>query len=621
LQKVLPQAPALPDSDTDGSEVVIITDSDSVSGPQKNGETRVEIAKKRPAEKEHVFSPKVPRLGNATMKWEASSDLSMTHFDTFPHSVDRQWRKISEDPDGTIKMKQPEHKQNSRPPDKTCIKTTPSESEVFVVIPECEEISALDNSINTSSRSGTVVARAHESKFVSPSSDVTNSKCDSVIRTVKNELHSMVDPVSLPSEVSERSETGSASRDSVHSSPSSFIITTAAKKRMDSKSSCIKRNYGTEPVPAILTDYKTTTSNQTIESETEIPTHSRTVSQTVNTAMDSVPFRVTECESKGRDTALEHNVKGTVDDHCEDGVFISRYSPVIKKEIASLDNNLQVTPAVSNCGLNKKGSEYSLEPVLHKELNSKELSGSDTKNASRSSNEKQRSEGSKSLCFDLKGLATDSVEHTSGISASVSACTSSTTDTKSGMCIDTGDKVIPEASVKTEKDGVVFSFHGKNKSKGSFSNNGTIGSKELSAAQKCHSEETSVWSKGSEKKSEKVSVSLRGIPSGNRKVKAESFRNTVSKVESTKHLEKHTKKKPKVAEQSLDGSCKSSASLVSKESSIVYGKQSKSHVVTVDDKIGTNAKSYLLKNIPSPAVNSINSSHGDGDGGGGAEEK
>ncbi|PNF31614.1 hypothetical protein B7P43_G17187 [Cryptotermes secundus] len=374
FQKILP--PTLPDSDTDGGEVVIITDSDSKSGPQKNGDSQVAIAKKRHAEEEHVFSPKVPRLGNATMKWEASSDLSMTHFVTFPHSVDRQWKQISEDPDDTKKVKQPEHKQNPRPPDKTCIKITPSESEEFVVIPEYEEI-ALNNSINTLSRSETVVARAHEPKFVSPISDAPKSKCDSVIRTFKNELQSMVDPVPLPSEVIERSETG---------------------------------------------------------------------------------------------------------------------------------------------------------------------------------------------------------------------------------------------SVKNEKDGVVFSFHGKNKSRGSNSNNGTIGSRELSAAQKCHSEETSVQNKVSEKKSEKVSVSLQGIPSGNKIVKVEPFRNASSKVESTKHSEKHTKKKLKVAEQSLDGSCKSSASLVSRESSIIYCKQNELHM-TRDDKIGTNTKSDLLKNNPSPAVSSTIIRHGGGGGG------
>jgi hypothetical protein len=574
----------LPDSDSD--EVTIVTDVDSGSGPQKNGVAQVKIIKKRTAEVEHVISPKVPRLGNATMDLEASSDLYMTHFDAFSHSVDRRWEKISEDLDDTINVKKSECKQNSRC-DKVCIKTTTSESGVIDIIPKSSKISELD-----SSRPGTVIARAHESKSVSPSTDATNSECDSVMRTIKNELQSRVDPVSLPSEVSEKSESGSASSDSVHSNPSSFIIATVEKGRLDSKLSCIEKKYDTQLVPAILTDYKTTTSNQTIETESKIPSYSRTHFETINTTIASAP---------------EHSVKGTVGDH---------YPPVIKKEVASLDKNLKVIPAVSNCGSN--GSEYILGPVLLKELNNKELSGVDTKNGPECSNMKQRSVGSKSSCFDLKGLPLDSAKHISEVSGSASAYISSATATKSGMCIATNDKVIPEASVNIEKDGVDFSYCEKNKSRGSNFSNETSGSKELSAVQKCRSEETSVQIEGSEKESEKVLLSQWVMPSGNQKVKAGSLINIVSKDESTKHLKERTEEKLKFTEKSVGGSCKSSASLVSQESSTVCCKQSKSHILSRDDKIGTNTKSDFLKDTPS--VNSIVSSHG-GDSGVGEEKE
>lgn len=565
----------MPDSDSD--EVIILTDLDSGSRPQKNGEAQVKITKKRTTEVEHVFSRKVPRLENATMDLEASSDLCMTHFDNFPHSVDRQWEKISEDLDDTINVKKSECKQNSRCA-KVCIKTAPSDSGVIDVIPKSAEISELDNS-----RPGSVKARAHEPKFVCPSPDTTNSESGSLIITVKKELQSKVDHVSLPLEVSEGSETGSASSDSVHSTSSSFIIATVEKGRLDSKLSCIGKKLGTELVPAILTDYKTT-SNQTIETESKIPSCSRTHLETINTTIASAP---------------EHSVKGTIGDH---------YPPVIKKEIGSVNKNLKVTLAVSSCSSN--GSECISEPVLHKELSNKELSCVDTKNAAKCSNMKQRSVGSKSSCFDLKGLATESVKHTSEVLASVGTCTYSATTTTNGMCITTDDKVIPEANVNIEKDEVDFSFCGKNKSRSS--------SFELSAAQKCHSEETSVQMKGSEKKSENVSLSQWVMPSGDQKVKAGSLRDIASKNESTKHLKERTEAKLKIAEKSGGGSCKSSVSLVSQGSSTVCCNQSKSHVFARDDEIGTNTKSDFLKDTPS--VNSIISSHGD-DGGGGEEKE
>jgi hypothetical protein len=488
-------------------------------------------------------------------------------------------KQVSEDPDVTIIAKKSQSKQNSKPCDKVCIKTTPSESEVIDITPECEEISELYNS-----RPGALITRTHETKAACPSIDATDSECGSVISTVKNELQSKPIPVFLPTKISERSERDPVSRDSVHSTYSSFDTATAAKGRLDSKLSCIEKEYGAELVPAVLTDCKTTACKQIIQTELEIPAHSRTDSQTMNTTIVSV---------------LEHSVEDTVCDHYEAGVFNSRYPSVSKKEVASLDNNLKVTHAVSDCASNR--SEYILEPVVHKELNNNKLSGIHTTNASKCSNE--------------KSLAADSAEHTTKASTSVDGFTSSATATISGTCIAPDDKVIPEESINIEQDGVVFSFCGNNKSKVSNFSNETSGNRELSAAQKCHLEETSAQIKVPERKSEEVSESQWGMPSGIQKVKAGSFRNIVSKEENTKHLKEHKEMKCKVTEKSDGGSCKSSASLVS---DTVYCKQSKSDVITRNDKTGTSTKSDYLKNTPE--IKSVISNHGD-DGGGGKEKE
>jgi hypothetical protein len=586
----------LPDSSTNGSEAVIIADSDSENGLQENREAEAKEIKRLPTDKEHVISSKVPKLENATMIQETSSDLPVTYPSVFSHNEKKPRKRPYEDPDDKIKIKRCAYEQNSRLPDDTSNKKTTLQSELFDRISKCEEVYELGKDINTFIKSETVLDIAQASKIVGDhlSSGAMNSK--------------NVEPVSLPSEVKNRINTSSGSHVSVDS----------------------------EPLSTTFTNCKTTTHGQSTEAESEMLNHSISDSLMMNTTVVSVPSGVAEHKNEEMEIALQHSVKS------EFGVEVlnsetngNRCSPVIKKEVPFLDDNLQRIPAVSSCGLNKKRNKQNLETALHKEPNNKELSISDTKNASRYNERQNPTTDNKSLCFGLsevnKCLGTDNAVHTSnnftGGSGSVAAHTSITLESnlrnegtitsESGTCIAAGGNLMPEVTVKMEKDGVPFPHCGKNQSNDSNSSTGITNNKQFPAAQECNSGETSTQNKewDIKRKSNKaqnilsescsvefshiVSKSVQDVFFSNKEVKAESCSYTTVKKESTEYLEKPAKKKLKMTEQSLDGSHKSGSSLVSKGPDIVSAKQSKSVVMTRDNnKVGTSNKSQLLETTP-----------------------
>lgn len=99
LQKLIPQFCTLPDSSTGGHEVVIVTDSDSESGHQDSREAEAKASKKQPAKEECCISLMVPRLGDATVKLETSSNVSVINSDVSSGSGKRERKRQYEEPD------------------------------------------------------------------------------------------------------------------------------------------------------------------------------------------------------------------------------------------------------------------------------------------------------------------------------------------------------------------------------------------------------------------------------------------------------------------------------------------------------------------------------------------
>jgi hypothetical protein len=611
--------------------VVIITDSDSESGLQKSRKGDAKEIKKLATAKERVMNSKVPRLENATMNQETSSDVPVTYHTVFSCSGEKPRKRQCEDHDDKMKIKKNVHEQNARPPDDTSDKNTALQNEVCDRISECEEVYELEKDINITSKSEIVSVIAQESKLVGDhlSSGVMNSKS--------------VESVSLPSEVINKTNTSTEPQVSVHSTPASFVTATSIKRRIDSKPVFMKRRFDSDPLSATFTNCKTTTTHsQPTEAESEILNHSRNDSLTMNTTMVSVPCGVTEHTSEEMESAVQDSVKSRFAIEMLNSKPSGNIcSPVTKEEVLFVDDDLQRIPAVSTCGFNEKVSKQNLETALHKEQNNRELSINDTKNASRH-NKRQSPADNKSLCFVLSEVNTclgtantaDTFNNFTGDSGNVAAHTSVTSDfrnegaitSESGTCIAVGDNLMPEVRIEMEKGGVPFPLSRKNQSNNSNSNTGITSNKQFSAAQEYNLGETSAQNKewDEKRKSNKIqsilpepcSVELNHIVSkceqvskseqviffSNTEVKTESCRHTAFKKESTKYLEKPVKKKLKMTEQNLNRSYKLGSSLVSKKPSMVSAKQSESFVMTRDDNVRAGNKSQLLENAPTLCV-------------------
>ena len=99
MQKLVPQFCTLPDSSTGAHEVVIITDSDSESGDQDSREAEAKASKKQPVKEECCINPVVPRLGDATVKLETSSIVSVINSDVSSGSGKRERKRQYEEPE------------------------------------------------------------------------------------------------------------------------------------------------------------------------------------------------------------------------------------------------------------------------------------------------------------------------------------------------------------------------------------------------------------------------------------------------------------------------------------------------------------------------------------------
>ena len=79
--------------------MVIITDSDSESGDQSGREAEAKASKKQPVKEECCISPKVPRLGDATVSLDTSSNVSVINSDVSSDSGKRERKRQYEEPD------------------------------------------------------------------------------------------------------------------------------------------------------------------------------------------------------------------------------------------------------------------------------------------------------------------------------------------------------------------------------------------------------------------------------------------------------------------------------------------------------------------------------------------
>jgi hypothetical protein len=623
LQKIAPHVSPFPYSNKNENEVVIIVDSDSENSVQESRKAQAKETKKRPTKKERVICSKVRRLENTTMNWESSSDLSVRCSTVFSHSAERLRKSLCEDTVDKINIEKPTHEQNLRLPDDTSVKTTAVGSEVSDRISKCENVYETERSMNTLIRCGTVSDKAYESELGDDNlfPDAMNSKNVPVIRIGKNELKSKVEPVSLPSEVTNRTERSSARRASVHSMPTSSVTAMRIKGRSDSEPACSNRRYSSEPTSTALTNFKTITSSPTLEAESQMLNHSGTDSLMMNTTVVSVPVGMTELKSEKTETDVQHSVKSAVGEcfGVNSTTNENKCSSVTKQELPFLDNSLQQIPAVATCGMDKKRSEHNREPSSDKEPHNKELSVKGTKNVSKDGNETQSPTGNKSLCFGLNEesecLGTDNAVHThDNITAdSGSASTSITLESHltnegavsegSGKCSAASDNLLHEMNVEMKKDGYPSPLCRKNKSKV-----GTTKSKKIPVVKKCVIDETSVRGKRPRRnfKFQKVSLSEQDVLSCNQEVETESCSYTKFQEENKMYLKKPVKKKQKVTEKSHGRSCKSRPSSLS-------SKQSNSFVATRDSKVGTSNRPHLLKGNPTLSINSINSHDFDDD--------
>jgi hypothetical protein len=577
----------LPDSSTHVNEVVTIRDSDSENGQQEDREAEAKEIKKLPTEKEHVSISKVQKLENATVNCELSSDLSVAYF-----SGKKQRKRLCEDPDDKKKIKKHALEHNSRPPDDM----SAIQSEVCDRTSKYEGVYELEKVMHSFCTSRTPLDIAHESKIVSAhlSSGAVNSES--------------VEPVSLPSEFRNRTNTSSASDVPIHSVPTSFG--TAAS---------IQKEFGKEPCSSVFTNSSTTTSRQTTGAESEILNCSGSDSVMMNTTVVSVPSGVAKYKSKVVETAVQHTVEsGDRTEMLNSKANKNKCPPVTKKEAPFVDNLLGI-PALLTCGLNEKRSEQNLKTALCKEPNNKEISISDAKHASKHSERQSPTDN------NFTGGLGNVAAHTS-ITSEADIRNEDAVTSGSGMYITAGDTLMPEVSVEMEKNGVPSFLCGRNKSSGSNSIIGTKNNEQFSAAWECNLEETSVQTKEWDKtrksnrtlsilpescslefshtvsKQEQVSKSEQGVFFSNKEVKAQSHCCTTFKRESTTYLKKPVNKKLKITEQSLDDSDKSGSSVVTKELDAVYAKQSESSVMATDDKVQTSNKSQLLKNAPALSI-------------------
>lgn len=378
-------------------------------------------------------------------------------------------------------------------------------------------------------------------------------------------------------------------------------------------------------------------SKTTQNAEPEVLHHCRTDSITMDMTAVSLPVGGMECESEEMQIGLQNSIRSTVCEGFRTKLLNSRVPCLIKKDVESLDNNLQKISPVSACAVNKEKHEHFMKPALHNEH-----PVADVKGASKHSSEGPScTVRKKSLSLGIKNvnkwLGTDKAQH----AGSAGVCTSSMLEScvtnegariaESSRCITSHDKAVSQLNVEVQKCAASCSFYGRDNHSGSHSDTVTSNRAELPTAQKYNSHETSVWSKGLGTKiksnednilpsscsvdvndvfkCEEVLKSEPDISLGNQDITAELY----SRDKNAECLNKPVKKKLKRTDESVSGNYKSSLSLVSREPRTVLCKGNKSIVVTGGDGIVTHEKSHLLSGAPELAINDISNSYVDGD--------
>jgi hypothetical protein len=562
------------------------------------------------------MSPKVPKLEDATVSLETSSNVSVINSDVFSGSEKRQRKRQSEEPHDVIKFKKRAYEQIPRRLEKRPVAGTADHSKVFDKVSDCGEIEV--KNVSTLSRSVTALDIGHDSGLASDRvSCAAASSSDSVpvSRIVENELKKKVVPVSVLSEVSNRSKTSSESCTALHLNSATFI----------------KKKSNNEEVSAI-TNYE----RMTQSAEPGVLHHGRTNSITMDMTVVSVPGGGIECESEEMKINLQDSVRSTVREHCRTELLNSRLPSVTEKEAVSPDNNLYRIYASSVCALNKEQHKHCVEPALHTEY-----PVGDIKRASNPSSEGPSCTISTSLSVGItdvsKWLGTDKAQHTGGAGVSTSnMLESSLTNESVRITENTHDKAVSQLNVKVGKDVASCSLYQKKNNSGLCSNIATSSRSELFTTQKYISHETSNQNKGqgTETKSnvdsnilpvtcsadvsciskcERAPESGPDVPVGNQDVTSDLYSSETFKEENTECLNKPVKKKLKQTDQSVGGTYDSRLSLVSKEPKTVLSKENKFFVVTGGDGVGRHERSCLLNGSPGLAVNNTISNHVVGD--------
>lgn len=436
--------------------MVIVSDSESENGAQDIREAEAKESRKQPAKEECVTSPKVPSLENATMSLEISSNLSVINSDVFSSSVKSERKRQYEEPDDVIKIKKHVYKHKLRRLEKKSITRTACKSEVFDIVSDYDEIEEKD--VNTSSRSTTALDIGHDSGLAADS--VSNSDSVSISKIVENELKSNIESVALPSEVSDRCKTNSASCVSVP-----LNSATSNTRNPNNEEAVTNHKRSTQPA-------------QTIIAEPEMLHNCITNSISMDTTVFSVPFGGIKCENEGMEIGLNNSVRRTVCEGFRTDLLNSRFSCITNNEVVSLDDDLQRVPAMSTCNVNKEKQEHYVERALHKEL-----SVGDIKSASKPSIEGLSLTVSKTLSPGIKGadkwLETGKAEHTGSVGACISSMlesclTSEGARITKNTCITTPDKAVSQLNVKVQKDASPCSLYGRNNDNGSMEDSGVL---------------------------------------------------------------------------------------------------------------------------------------------------